>query len=466
MTKPLIQHEKSISRKMLAAGIVLLAVVFTIMMSFFGLLERGLHRFTQDTAETFQGQVENEAETIARLVAFEMSSAQGLFSGWADKVEGSLDLCADDDWTGVGPEDRARLTGLLRTLWEKVTFNEAINGIELIRNQKKSGKYLTILYNKADPDIKCPRRVWKSIDDRTEFRRVESLMMVNSGVAAPGPGPDEAMAPGGEDRILKYMPLYAPAPGKGAQFLGVVKVDVNARTLKSFLDKRLDYIDRVQRTVVIWVLVGLVLAVAIGLGLFNYVTRRVTRPILELARLAEDFSSRETRNLNQLAVDLRSIKIDSKDEVWVLREAFVDLAEELNHHVVRLVDGQRLMGLGTLAQGIAHEIFSPLTYVQGNLPILRGHVDAMQKILNQYDKTATLSEDERKKIEAWKKKTKLAKRLKFLPTLMDDLEEGADRMFHIVNSLRDFAGFQAEEEPSYDVHAGLDSTLNLLRNRF
>lgn len=461
------KYKKRIGYKMMAAGVVLLAVVLTVMMSFFGLLERGMHSFTGRAVDTFKHQIISEAETIARLIAFEMSSVEGILGDWAEDLNDPLDLCQNESWDELDQGTRQRLSNLLRILWEKVNFNESINRIELIHSGGAGRRYMTIHYA-SRKDGTCPRREWKVFTDKEESRRIDYLMDINRQRISADQASENLLEPIEDEagkRIIYFMPLYVPVAVTGARFLGVVEVEVNAEVLSRFMEDRMAQVESVQRTVVVWVLAGLVLALTVGFWLFNFITKKITDPINQLTYLAESFSAGQERDLGKLAANLRGIPFQSQDEVWVLREAFVQLTEELNQHVVRLVDGQRLMGLGTLAQGIAHEIFSPLTYVQGNLPILRGHMEAIIKVMAAYEKLG-LSDDQQKKIAGYKKKMKLDKRLKFLPPLLDDLEEGADRMYHIVQSLRDFAGFQREDEPTYDVHGGLDSTLNLLRNRF
>ena len=461
------KQKKSIGFKMMAAGVVLLAVVLTVMMSFFGLLEHGMHIFAKRATTTFTKQMVREAETIARLIAFEMSSVDGVAGDWAQDMNDPLNLCENQSWDRLTPETNQNLSNLLRILWEKVNFNESINSVELIHAGEKDGKYLTIHYSSSEQGS-CPSREWRRVNDPVQSRRIKDLMDVNRQKKAAGDEPEKLLEPINDEagqRIIYFMPLYVPVAVIGAQFVGVVKVDINAAILFHFVNEQITQVENVQRNVVIWVLVGLVVSLTVGFWLFNFVTKKITEPIKQLTHLAESFSAGQERDLGKLAANLRRIPIQSEDEVFVLRDAFVELAEELNQHVVRLVDGQRLMGLGTLAQGIAHEIFSPLTYVQGNLPILRGHVEALIKVMDAYEKL-NLPDDSRKRIEGLKKKMKLDKRLKFLPPLLNDLDEGTDRMYHIVQSLRDFAGFQHEDEPTYDVHGGLDSTLNLLRNRF
>ena len=91
---------------------------------------------------------------------------------------------------------------------------------------------------------------------------------------------------------------------------------------------------------------------------------------------------------------------------------------EVNALRAKLVMSDRMVSIGTLAAGVAHEINNPLTYVSTNLEVLR-ELLAPQIAGNE----------------------KLAE----VPALLDDMREGVDR---VGRTVRDLKLFSRSEEPS------------------
>lgn len=115
-----------------------------------------------------------------------------------------------------------------------------------------------------------------------------------------------------------------------------------------------------------------------------------------------------------------------------------DLREYTPAHA-RLVLADRLMAVGTLASGIAHEINNPLTYILAN---------------------ATFLEEEFRRLA-----TELPpENLKELLTVAREIREGAEQVRRIVHDLRSFAGYGPSEREPLDILAVLQSALQLAIN--
>jgi signal transduction histidine kinase len=101
-----------------------------------------------------------------------------------------------------------------------------------------------------------------------------------------------------------------------------------------------------------------ILAVAVGW----YVGRSVARPVALLQEGAERLARGD--------LDTR-IRIDSPDEFGALARQFNAMTASLKEHQDRLVQSEKLAGIGRLAAGVAHEINNPLGVILGYTRLLR-----------------------------------------------------------------------------------------------
>jgi signal transduction histidine kinase len=100
------------------------------------------------------------------------------------------------------------------------------------------------------------------------------------------------------------------------------------------------------------------LAVGIGLSIYRSVARPVARLSEGAARLAAgDLDAR--------------IEIDSPDEFGALARQFNAMTRSLRDQQERLVQSEKLAGIGRLAAGVAHEINNPLAVILGYAKLLQ-----------------------------------------------------------------------------------------------
>ena len=104
------------------------------------------------------------------------------------------------------------------------------------------------------------------------------------------------------------------------------------------------------------------LAAGIGFALYRSVARPVARLSEGAARLAAgDLDAR--------------IRIDSPDEFGALARQFNAMTGAIKESQARLVQHEKLAGIGRLAAGVAHEINNPLAVILGYAKLLRRKAD-------------------------------------------------------------------------------------------
>ena len=133
----------------------------------------------------------------------------------------------------------------------------------------------------------------------------------------------------------------------------------------------------------------------------------------------------------------------------------------------QLLQADRMASIGQLAAGVAHEINNPIGYIQSNLGTLREYVQSMLRLIEAQD--AALLRVERpeltRPIEDIREQIDFDFLAKDLPTLLTESQEGIARVRKIIQDLRDFSrAGHSESWTLADIHAGLDSTINIVWN--
>ncbi|MBD2162962.1 GAF domain-containing protein [Calothrix membranacea FACHB-236] len=136
--------------------------------------------------------------------------------------------------------------------------------------------------------------------------------------------------------------------------------------------------------------------------------------------------------------------------------------QELKQTQSRLIQGEKMAGLGQLIAGVAHEINNPVTFISGNLVHLNEYTDELLKVVNLYWQHDSLFPEIQKQIN----RKELEFIIKDLPKTIDSMKIGTDRIDQIVLSLRNFSRTDEGELKLVDIHEGLDSTLLILGHRF
>lgn len=140
-----------------------------------------------------------------------------------------------------------------------------------------------------------------------------------------------------------------------------------------------------------------------------------------------------------------------------------------------LTAAQRLAAVGTLAAGIAHEINTPMQFVNDSLHFLRESardvltVIQKQKCLqNAWQSGATPAELEtaRAELESAESAADLEYLTEQVPKAFDRCIDGLQRMTAIVRSLKEFAHPAQQQASAVDLNRAIQSTLTIARNEY
>ncbi|MEH2168845.1 MAG: GAF domain-containing protein [Nostoc sp.] len=135
--------------------------------------------------------------------------------------------------------------------------------------------------------------------------------------------------------------------------------------------------------------------------------------------------------------------------------------QELKQTQTRLIQGEKMAGLGQLLAGVAHEINNPVSFLFGNLIHLNEYSQELLNVVKLYRENSSLLPTVQEQID----KNDLDFLIEDLPKTLDSMKVGTERIREIVLSLRNFSRTDEAELKPVDIHQGLDSTLLILGHR-
>ncbi|HSN65004.1 MAG TPA: ATP-binding protein, partial [Fusibacter sp.] len=196
---------------------------------------------------------------------------------------------------------------------------------------------------------------------------------------------------------------------------------------------------------------------------FDYgATDYIKKPFEEM-----DFISRINSTLRELSNEkkLKLTAMQLEDQNMKL----ISVNEALKETQYHLVQKEKLVAIGELAAGIAHEINNPLAFVISNFTNIRQYVDSFKAIIehsNQFmaQEDMTLDKFKEQMAEQWQKYD-----MDFVfddfPELINDSQKGLDRVAKIVQSMRNFARLSDDNYFEFvDIGDLLDEVLIVVNN--
>jgi PAS domain S-box-containing protein len=138
----------------------------------------------------------------------------------------------------------------------------------------------------------------------------------------------------------------------------------------------------------------------------------------------------------------------------------------------QLFQSEKMVALGHLAAGVAHEINNPMAFISSNLQTFRDYFESLRALLADYERLEAAAGAGRAAEvaslgEAIGKRKRAADYgfiLEDCPNLIADSLAGAARVVEIVQNLKAFAHLDQSERQWANVNDGLENTLKLIWN--
>ncbi|MGV8958929.1 MAG: ATP-binding protein [Stenotrophomonas sp.] len=146
-----------------------------------------------------------------------------------------------------------------------------------------------------------------------------------------------------------------------------------------------------------------------------------------------------------------------------LRQAYL----RLNGAQEKLLQSEKMASIGQLAAGVAHEINNPIGYVHSNLGSLQEYLRSLFTVIEAYERALRAPDPKAliPEIDDIRQRFDIDFISRDLPQLMAESREGIERVTRIVRDLKDFSYSGRDESwKLVDLHAGLESTINIIWN--
>ncbi|MFA0923575.1 ATP-binding protein [Xanthomonas fragariae] len=146
-----------------------------------------------------------------------------------------------------------------------------------------------------------------------------------------------------------------------------------------------------------------------------------------------------------------------------LRQAYL----RLNGAQDKLLQSEKMASIGQLAAGVAHEINNPIGYVHSNLGSLQEYLRSLFTLIEAYERALQAPDPKAliPEIDEIRNRADIDFISRDLPQLMAESREGIERVTRIVRDLKDFSySDRSESWKMADLHAGLESTINIIWN--
>lgn len=185
-----------------------------------------------------------------------------------------------------------------------------------------------------------------------------------------------------------------------------------------------------------------------ALGAVDY----ITKPFQEQELLARIHTHLQ---LHHITKHLEQIVAERTEE---LQAAF----NQLRQSQLQLVQNEKMLALGNLVAGVAHEINNPLGFIAGNLQPAQGYVYDLLKLIDCYQAELI---DPSLNLQSLIEEIDLDYVREDLPKLLASMQDGVNRICHLSTSLRTFSRLDSDRPILFNIHDGIDSTLMILRHR-
>jgi two-component system NtrC family sensor kinase len=209
------------------------------------------------------------------------------------------------------------------------------------------------------------------------------------------------------------------------------------------------------------------------LGAADYVTKPV-RPAILLTRIRNQLELKHARD--QLRQQNQALDRHVKERTAALElerehlKTTLAHQQELNRKLEdaqnQLLQSEKMASLGQLAAGVAHELNNPIGFVHSNLGTLEGYLADLFEIFDAWEHAASEAGQSAgfSQVSALKRDKDFDFIKQDIFQLMLESKDGLNRVRKIVQDLKDFSRVGETDWLWADLHAGLDSTLNIVWN--
>lgn len=343
---------QTLRSRLLVRAFITFMVCGGVLLLFLPIINRTLKGFNERSTYYIERAKEAEGTTIARLLVLELSDFRELLQ------------------VSPGPLTPAEQP-VIDLLWQKVTFNTALQGIELIQRQRDAeGRHVTFLFYLNPPGgkpMRGPQKVAKEfiglegelIAGINRWQRVDKKLLgtINYGAKKEG------------EMLLRYFPVHVLVPGEGPVYWGVAKIGINTAWARRTLAEELQGQEQLRRAVNGQLILILAIAALLFLMMIYPWVRRLTRPLDKLVAAVNDLETIQPQDYPLWLENIRQLNPKGQSEVLTLKKGLLRLGTTIPKLGRRLVSGESQACLGKM--------------MGRHLPILQDYCTRLQALESQ-----------------------------------------------------------------------------------
>ncbi|WP_445175882.1 response regulator [Microcoleus sp.] len=181
--------------------------------------------------------------------------------------------------------------------------------------------------------------------------------------------------------------------------------------------------------------------------------------------ITKPFQQEEVLARVKLHLKLHVLADKLEEKNMLLEQKVVEVSkayEDLQQMQIKLIQSEKMSGLGQLAAGIAHEINNPINFIAGNLGHAQEYAHNLLKIIHLYQEDYVTPTP---RIQAAIDEIELEFLEEDFIKILKSINLGTQRIQEIVKSMRIFSRVDEAEVKTVNIHEGIDSTLTLLHHR-
>jgi two-component system, NtrC family, sensor kinase len=181
--------------------------------------------------------------------------------------------------------------------------------------------------------------------------------------------------------------------------------------------------------------------------------------------ITKPFQQEEVLARVKLHLKLHVLAEKLEEKNMLLEQKVVEVSkayEDLQQMQIKLIQSEKMSGLGQLAAGIAHEINNPINFIAGNLGHAQEYAHNLLKIIHLYQEDYVKPTP---RIQAAIDEIELDFLEEDFIKILKSMNLGTQRIQEIVKSMRIFSRVDEAEVKTVNIHQGIDSTLTILHHR-
>jgi two-component system NtrC family sensor kinase len=181
--------------------------------------------------------------------------------------------------------------------------------------------------------------------------------------------------------------------------------------------------------------------------------------------ITKPFQQEEVLARVKLHLKLHVLAEKLEEKNMLLEQKVVEVSkayEDLQKMQIKLIQSEKMSGLGQLAAGIAHEINNPINFIAGNLGHAQEYAHNLLKIIHLYQEDYVIPTP---RIQTAIDEIELDFLEEDFIKILNSINLGTQRIQEIVKSMRIFSRVDEAEVKTVNIHEGIDSTLTLLHHR-